>query len=67
MEYKDKLELVLIEKETEFLVSFSVHPDDWIARFDKSLSRAGEWASNMVVLYNNKFTKDYKIGKEEEK
>lgn len=49
--------LVMIEKETEYLVSFSIHPDDWIARFDKSLSRAREWASNMVALYNNGFTK----------
>ncbi|WP_211749313.1 hypothetical protein [Paenibacillus sp. Marseille-Q4541] len=58
MEYNEKLELVLIEKETEYLVSFSIHPDDWIARFDKSLSRAREWASNMVELYNNRFAQE---------
>ncbi|MCK6075223.1 hypothetical protein KZX70_10250 [Paenibacillus silvae] len=49
----NKLQLVMIEAETEYLVSFSIHPEDWIARFDKSLNKSKEWALNMVALYNN--------------
>lgn len=53
MENNEKLQLVMIEEETEYLVSFSIDREDWIARFDKSLSKSREWALNMIALYNN--------------
>ncbi|MFC3790721.1 hypothetical protein ACFOQM_18540 [Paenibacillus sp. GCM10012307] len=61
MERSGLTKLVLIEKESEFLVSFSVNPDDWIARFDKSLNKARDWALNMVNLYNHELQQENEI------
>lgn len=44
--------LTIIETKTAVFVAYAHHPDDWIARFEKSATfPARDWAERMVALY----------------
>ena len=50
--------LAVREEAAAFLVVRAEDPDDWLVRFEKSPDfPAGEWAENMVRIYNRRLSR----------